>query len=55
MAFGKKGFEKFLVSGEFYDLTLVMPGNPPKEYRVHKLILASNSGEGRGDMRVFLL
>lgn len=45
--FGKKGFEHFLASGAYSDLTLVMPAQgdrPAKEYRAHKLILASNSG-----------
>src|SRR4051812_22417497 len=39
--FAKRGFAHFLTTGEFSDLTLVVNGQ--KEYRVHKLILASNS------------
>ena len=39
--FSKRGFAHFLASGEFSDLTLVVNGK--KEYRVHRLILASNS------------
>jgi hypothetical protein len=39
--FAKRGFANFLSSGEFSDLTLVVNGK--KEYKVHKLILASNS------------
>ncbi len=39
--FAKRGFAHFLNTGEFSDLTLVVNGK--KEYRVHKLILASNS------------
>jgi hypothetical protein len=39
--FAKRGFANFLTSGEFSDLTLVLNGK--KEYKVHKLILASNS------------
>jgi hypothetical protein len=44
--FAQKGFQNFLSSGEFSDLVLVLKNDPkqePVEYKVHKLILASNS------------